>query len=881
MGLARLEAASARLPPWFVVTADSFLGHLAQAGLLDQFRAGATGPCTSSELEQSQLAELQDRISSLTLNSDFVHSVDQALQLIGPGPFAVRSSMVGEDSTSFSFAGQLQTFLYQRSLQDVVTAMCGCWASCLAARVMTYRQRVGLAGSLPRMAVVIQRMISGQVSGVAFSAHPVTGVRDHVLITGAWGSGEGVVSGHCNADDYSCTHQGDEVDVTLADKDLALVEPHGESTGTQEVAVAEAQRRPRCLSQQQVREITAEVCRIATTLGHPQDIEWTIADETLYLLQTRPITRLPAAPNSDGPLQVFDNSNIQESYNGVTTPLTFSFAARAYHSVYDQTMRALGLSAATIQLHHERHRHLLGLIHGRVYYNINNWYQGLLLLPGFGRNKQDMEKMMGLTDPVDFVEEHRLTAGEKLRQLPRLLATASRMLYAFARLDREVPRWLQNFERAYASFDRKRFVDASFSQLMQWLQQLEDEVLCHWHTPIINDFSVMISNGRLRRLVESCAIADAEVVIQQLLGGEDGIESTEPTRVLMRMAGLIRQQPKLVDAFQREQPVALVTRLDNYPELRRMFDNYIERYGDRTMGELKLETVSLRQDPGFVIEILRNYLAREDLDADRLQAREKHHRARAEQLLHQQLGFWGSMRAGRIIRQARSSIKHRENMRLARTRAFGLARDLYLALGHRLVEAEQLIEPRDVFYLTVEELRDYFKGRAVTTDLEGLTALRKAEYAQYRNQPLPHQFKTRGPVYFGNRYEGPRVPTSDSTDPILRGIGCYPGIVEQRLKIIHDPRDNLCIDGQILVAERTDPGWAPLFPTCSGILVERGSSLSHSAVIARELGIPAVVGVARLLARVEEGETVRLDGGKGTVERLDISSSGEAGADHG
>ncbi len=880
MGLAQLEAAGARVPAWFSITADGFSGHLARAGLLDRVRATVCELSETLAFDESSVVNMQGWIRSLTLDADFVQAVDVALQAIGPGPFAVRSSMVGEDSASFSFAGQLETFLYQRSLQDVVTTLCACWASCLSARVMAYRQRVGHGVTLPRMGVVIQRMIGGQVSGVAFSSHPVTGVRDHALITGAWGLGEGVVNGLCNADDYTCTHHGDEIDATLADKDRALVEPQGDSTGTVEVMVPADQRKLRCLSRDQVQEITTEVCRLTNTMGCPQDIEWTIDDETLYLLQARPITNLPAPPNTDGPRLVFDNSNIQESYCGVTTPLTFSFAARGYHSVYNQTMRALGMSEATIQAHDERHRHMLGLIHGRIYYNINNWYQGLLLLPGFGRNKADMEKMMGLTDPVDFVEDHTLTWGNKLRQLPRLLATAARMLLAFTRLEREVPRWLDHFERAYARLDRSRFATASFAELMQWLQQLDDEVLSNWHTPIINDFAVMIYNGRLRRLVTASGVADPDIVIQQLLGGEEGIESTEPTRLLMRMAVSIRQQPNLLEAMHKQAPLAVVAQLKNTPELHDLFCDYIERYGDRTMGELKLETVSLREDPGFVIEILKNYLGRDDLDPDKLAAREQRHRAGAEQLLRQHLGVWGRLRAGNILRGARSSIKHRENMRLTRTRAFGLARDLYRALGQRLVESGQLLEPRDVFYLTVEEIRDYFKGRAVTTNLKGLTALRKADYAQFENQHLPHQFETRGPVYFGNRYIGPQTVTAAGNERILKGIGCYPGVVEERLKIIRDPRDNLRIDGQILVAERTDPGWAPLFPTCSGILVERGSTLSHSAVIARELGIPAVVGVANLLAIVKDGESVRLDGAKGTLERLEMATDETAGDSH-
>ncbi len=879
IGLAKLAIAGARVPPWFSVTADEFLSHLAQAGLLERIRARLSELSETSELDQASVTEMQGWVTNLTLDPEFVASVGEALQSIGPGPFAVRSSMVGEDSTAYSFAGQLETFLYQRTLGDVVSTIRACWASCLAERVLVYRRRAGLGGRLPRMAVVIQRMVSGQVSGVAFSAHPVTGVRNHVLITAAWGLGEAVVSGHCNADDYTCTHDGDEVNVIVANKDVALVAAEGDATGTREVTIDAQKQDRRCLSSARVQQLAREVCRIAEVFGLPQDIEWTLAGNEFYLLQSRPITQLPAPKNTDGPRITFDNSNIQESYCGVTTPLTFSFAARAYHSVYNQTMRALGFSESMIARHDERHRHLLGLIHGRVYYNINNWYEGLLHLPGFGRNKHDMEQMMGLTEAVDFVEDLTLSLAEKLRRLPRLVITLLRLLSQFRKLGKAVPAWLARFDSIYAGIDRGRFADASFSALMAILQQLDDDILAHWHTPIINDFAVMMSNGQLRRLVARSGLENPEGLIQKLMTGEDGIESTEPTRALLRMAEIIRQHPELVQVIRNQEPPVALSCLNDYPELSALFARYIDRYGDRTMGELKLETISLREDPGFVIQVLRNYLDRDELDPAAMAVEEKRQRAAAEYRLHRALGFWARRQLPGVLKAARQSVKNRENMRLARTQAFGLARDLYRALGQRLAEAGELNQGRDVFYLTVEELRDYFKGRAVTTDLRGLTALRQAEFARYEASDLAHQFQTRGPVYFGNRYQGSELGPVDTGGRTLTGIGCYPGIVEQRLKVIHSPRDNLSIEGQILVAMRTDPGWAPLFPSCAGILVERGSTLSHSAVIARELGIPAVVGVPHLLDIVMDGERVRLDGGLGSVERLDFEERAK-GQDH-
>jgi len=201
---------------------------------------------------------------------------------------------------------------------------------------------------------------------------------------------------------------------------------------------------------------------------------------------------------------------------------------------------------------------------------------------------------------------------------------------------------------------------------------------------------------------------------------------------------------------------------------------------------------------------------------------------------------------------------------------FGLYRDAYIALGNRLHAAERLDAPRDIFYLTTEELWAYHEGRSICADLGGIARVRKAEFAAYETQDLPHQFKTRGPVYHGNRFRGPERESVPGDGKTLHGIGCYPGVVESEVKVILSPRDELSVNGLILTTMRTDPGWAPLFPTCSGLLIERGSTLSHSAVIARELGIPAVVGVADLLQTVVDGERVRLDGEKGQVERLDV-----------
>jgi pyruvate,water dikinase len=891
-GLLRLARAGARVPAWFAVTTRAFHAHLQRAGLVEAL-AGAP---LVGDIAGTQLAELERRtaalrqaIEAVAPDPDLVAAIHAALPALGPGPYAVRSSMVGEDGESHSFAGQLDTFLFQGAA-DVPQALLRCWASAFTARAVAYRARAGSGATLPKMGVVIQRMISGRTSGVMFTQNPLNGRRDQLLLSACWGSGEGVVSGRCNTDEFVCDRDGREVALTIADKDTQIVHKGDGSPGTEEVEVAAAKRQVRCLTPEEVAALVHEGGRLAEAIGGPLDIEWTYASDGLHVLQARPITATappvaaatppaakaiagapgPSAGASDGPLTVWDNSNIQESYCGVTTPLTFSYARAGYANAYEQLMRIGRLPEAVIVAQRPLLQNLLGLLNGRVYYNINNWYRMLLFLPAFRRNKADMEKMMGLDSPVDFISDESMSLGEQLRRIPWLVSVGVRMVRRFANMGREVESFITQFDAAYRRIDRRRFPTASFSQLMELVEQVRREISAHWHTPLINDLYVMMSSGRLRRLVEQAVGHErAPALIANLMGGEEGIESTEPTRQVLKMSAMARGNPALA-ARLREDPVDLPGLRRDHREFAAAIDRYIDRYGDRCMGELKLETVSLREDPSFLFRLLRGYLDRPDLDAQAIVEKELRLRGEAEAELRRAVGMLRFAGAMRTVRAARAAVKYRENLRLLRTLVFGLVRDLYRAIGDRLATAGRLAAARDIFYLTVEEIESYHGGTAASADLAALVQARKAEYAAYGALDLPHRIETRGAVYHGNTLGQPATKTDpEPTAGILRGTGCYPGIVDAPARIIMNPTDDLALSGRILVTLRTDPGWAPLFPLARGILVERGSTLSHSAILARELGIPAVVGVPGLLRTVRDGDRLRLDGGAGTVEKLE------------
>ena len=435
--LARLTAAGERVPEWAVLPADTLEMHLIAAGEMERVQReldALAATAGDSATTARAAAVLQDIVDELLLDVGLIDALSEISTTLG-GPFAVRSSAVGEDGDRLSFAGQFETVLgVAGRIDELSDALRKCWRSAFGARVLDYRRRSGTVSDAARLAVVIQRLVSGDASGVLFTLDPVTGDRTRMRVSACRGLGEALVSGAVDADEYVIRSDGAEIETRTA--------------------MDAAGRGGRVLERDALVTLAAVGRRIEEREGGPRDIEWTMLDGELWILQARPVTSMVRAAAPVEHRVVWDNSNIQESYCGVTTPLTFSFARAAYASVYEQTMRAVGVPAGTIAAHRPMLGNLLGLLHGRVYYNLNNWYRGLLLLPAFGRNKEDMERMMGVEEPVDFVTDDSPGVRERLRRVPRLARTAVGLLRAFATLDRDAATFLDEFDGRIRAVDR-------------------------------------------------------------------------------------------------------------------------------------------------------------------------------------------------------------------------------------------------------------------------------------------------------------------------------------------------------------------------------------------------------------------------------------------
>ncbi len=869
--LAWLSRFGFNVPPFLVVSTESFrkfLEHTMKKNFTDVMASLQMNPVVVA-------AEIRAALLRASLPEDLQAALRQSLGQFQDSFLAVRSSVVGEDSQEASFAGQMETFLFLKSYEEISRGIIECFASAFAERAIIYRKDRKLPIHSISAAVICQVMVDSDVAGVVFTAHPNRGNRNEQLISAAWGLGEGVVSGECNADEFVVRYQNQKpslIEQKVADKDNAFRFASGQGYGTKIVKVEDKLRKVACLSQDLLIKLSQICYQIALKQGCPQDIEFALKDQTFSILQTRPITMLPV--QMEGDPVVWDNSNIQESYCGVTTPLTFSFASRAYRSVYVNTGEIVGMSKSELANMDPILRNLLGLIRGRVYYNINNWYHGISNLPGFSANKQDMERMMGLQDPVDFVQKRQRHGWDALLAKFKSIRALSKLLSHFFRIRSLVEEFRSHFAESYLRVDKGQLFLCNLRELYELSKELENKIIMRWTTPIVNDFYVMMMNGKVHRKLNALKIENPSLTLNNLLSGEEGIESTEPTKFLLKMCDSIRSDAKLYEVFLATAHSELMAAIQqNFPAFHQLCLEYIELYGDRTMGELKLESITLRQDPAFMFACLRNYINNPKLSLASLERHEKNLRSDEELRIFSLLKSpLARLTMKRDLNRLRNAVKNRENMRLARTRLFGLYRCLYLEMGKQLALHKVLKHQRDIFYLTVEEIEQFFEGRSTCISLDRLAELRRQEFAEYEAMDLPHHFKTYGSPYVGNRYEYSGATLSVTEGASLQGLGCYPGVVEGKIRLIFSPEDEMSLQGQILCTVRTDPGWAPLFPSAAGIIVERGSSLSHSAVVARELGIPAIVNIPGLTSILKDGERIRMNGQTGVIERLDFEA---------
>lgn len=824
--LAKLGQVIDNIPSWFVV---SYLGF----------------DTKTKEIKSEALEKIETKLKEFSKDTYF----------------AVRSSAGNEDSKENSFAGQFDTFLYVKK-ENVIEKVKKVYMSAFSDRIESYRKENKIKEvTIP--SVIVQKMVNSSKAGVAFGANPITSNIKETVISAVYGLGSGLVDGVANADTYKVLNG--KISKEIAKKNVMHVLENGNVV---EKEVEKKLKSKHVLSEKEILEIKDLVNKANEFFGRFQDIEWAFEENKLYLLQSRPITTLGKRNDESSKINVFDNSNIVESYGGITTPLTFSFIRMVYENVYIELCKIFNVPKEKIEMNSNVFKSMLALIDGRVYYNLYGWYAILSMFPGLGNNKKFMEQMMGVKEslPDNLFPVPEETFKDKIE----LINTGYGLLKGFFKIRKMTDKF---YKRLNVALEDKEIDNMDLYELHDYYYELERQLLHKWDAPLVNDFLAMIFYGQLKHKCNELFAEDGDMVHNDLLCSEGGIISAEPAKRIKEMAEIIKDNDKLIELLDNNDLLYIKKKLPQYEKFNKKLNEYLDKFSDRCLQELKLETETLKDNPASLYHSIATFAKRmkiskiesQDMELARQKAEEKvKEKLQGKPIAQMKFDF--------ILKQARYTVKNRENLRFERTRLFGRVRNIFLRIGMILTSMNVIEEKRDIFYLEVDEILYFIDGKSTTNNLKELIAIRKEQYKKYKENNPDERFYSYGAVNIGNNFkrnEGTKEEQeTKAKKKVLNGIGASPGKVTGIARVITNPQNAKLEQGEILVAEFTDPGWIMLFPASSGILVERGSLLSHSAIVSRELGIPAVVGITGLLDNIKSGDKIELDGTTGIVKKI-------------
>lgn len=737
---------------------------------------------------------------------------------VGTDCFSVRSSASAEDGGEASFAGQFQTFLHVpvENVPERIRAV-------LAPEdenIRHYCMEQGISAADIKMHVIVQRMIPAEKSGVLFTSSPMGLLNEMVLVVGE-GCGNNVVEDKVDTTTYFY-HEADDVYYYDRQGDAPL------------------------LSEDELHQLVQIGANAREKFGFPCDLEYAFSDGEIYVLQVRPITTLPEGEETI----VLDNSNIVESYPGITLPLTQSFVRQVYYKVFRRLLLRLTRNKRTVDGMDNILQHMVDVANGRVYYRISNWYDVILLLPFHKKIIPVWQEMLGVRQKnVTYHSDTKVSGPARVRtffSFVGLLCSTPRKMKALEKYFGEVLEY-------FGQMDLKR---ASNTELLAYYRDLEERVTDRWDITLANDMYSFLFTALVKARLKSKCNSDENVdeLANRYISQIADIESMKPIRELADMAKRAREEghlEKLRLLSSNEEVHAYMVEEGN--AFGEALSDYVACYGDRNVEELKLESKTFRTDPILLVQKVVQYA----------ESRFVLPEAKQTPIPAKGITKW-------LAKHAATGIRNRESSRMNRGRLYGMMRGLMLQLGENLVQTDMLERREDVFYIFLEELEEATAQNRYEHFKEIVLA-RKEEYAYYRNLPAYSRL-----VFVEKVWNKPISAAMEdrhlSGAGDYRGVPCSGGVVEGEVLVVKEPSvlANADVRGKILVTKMTDPGWVFFIAAASGVVAEKGSLLSHTAIISRELSKPAVVGIPKITEYLEDGQRIRVNGDTGEVTVLDV-----------
>lgn len=771
--------------------------------------------------------QIKDLIISMKIRDSLIESIKETCSAhFGQGyRIAVRSSALFEDTASSSFAGQLETFLNVTS-ETLEERIKHCLYSAYSPNAMRYRSMRGYDPKAGQMEIILQTMVEAQYSGVLFTMNPNGNLNETAIIAGQ-GPGDGVVDGQVDTDHYFIDRSENAIRMqTIGDNPLIKIDT--------------------------LLELFDYGQQAESLFQTAQDLEFTIDPESkIWILQSRPVTGIQLDD-----LKILDNSNIVESYPGITLPLSFTFARNAYEKVFTATMKAFGVPEKITKENKRVLENLLAYHNGRVYYRLDNWYR--MVSHAFSAEKQlrEWEKNLGIPKS----EAGQLKIG--FRRNVRSIATLLRLLLTYPSKNRK---FYSSFWRNYEDLVGLPRDEWSNKAYFAFYRLKGDLLFKTWATTQINDFIAFRSFSAMQNLLGKIGFGKESGIANDLMCGIPSVESELTMLELLKLKQMIIDDAGLFHLFKNNAPEKVLEHLleQPYNDFKRSFDQYIASYGDRTLEELKLETPSLKQDP--VILVIR---LQQQLDTmytvSKIRATQKEIRSGAQEKLNRRIKWYHPVRwyLGVLIEISRYGLKNRENMRLARARSYGVVKAIFLTLAKRMTKDRVIEAQKDIFYLDEADVERYCMEGDMASLAKKVTH-RKDEIERFRKIDMPNRI-----IYTGDElpYLNTRMVEYLQPGKMFKGTPVSKGVVQAEVVMLDMPDHSVEVKDKIMITRMTDPGWLFLMSRAKGLISEKGSLLSHTAIVGRELGLPTIVGVQHATRIFRDGQIVFMDGATGYIE---------------
>jgi rifampicin phosphotransferase len=835
--LSRIEGV--RVPAGFCVTTDAFQRIMAEAPSIDDRldRLSRLKP-DDREAIQALSAEVRRTLEGIAIPDDLAAAITGPLARLGEqAAYAVRSSATAEDSPTASFAGQQDTYLNVVGPAAILQHVSRCWASLFTERAVTYRLRNGLDQRKVHMAVVVQQMVFPQAAGILFTADPVTGNRKVASVEASFGLGEALVSGLVNADVYK-VRDGEVVARAVATKQLAiLASPAG---GTQEQAIEpERQAQPALMDGQVVRLVRLGRL-IEAHFGRPQDIEWCLVDDDFQIVQSRPITTLFPIPAAE------DREN-------------HVYVSVGHQQMMTDPMKPLGISLW--QLTAGRPMHEAG---GRLFVDVTRG----LASPA---SRAGLLEVLGRGDPlIGDALQTVLDRGDFIPSLPDAGPGGAPAGGA--------PAPIETGPAIVAELIGRN--QASIAALKRDIRTKSGSALLDFIRADIQELKRILFDPQSHQVFMSAMEATwwLNERLQAWLGEKnaaDTLTQSVPNNVtsemglaLLDVADAIRPHPDVVAYLQHVEDEGFLDELAGLAggqEARDAIRAWLDKYGMRCAGEIDITRPRWSERPTTLVPtILGNVKNFEPGDGERRFEQGRQEAWKKEQELLERLralpdGERKAEEVKRMIDRVRTFIGYREYPKYGLVSRYFVYKQALLEEAERLVQAQVLREREDIFYLTFQELEDVVRTNQVD---DQLIRQRKDAFRSYQALTPPRVLTSDGEAIAGAYRRG------DLPAGALVGLPVSAGTIEGRARVILDMAEADLEAGDILVTAYTDPSWTPLFVAIKGLVTEVGGLMTHGAVIAREYGLPAVVGVEHATWLIRDGQRIRVHGTDGYVEIL-------------